>query len=273
MIGRIQSRDCGMGSNFLHTIIALEKVIEHNMIPKIEWYMKLYSDSTDENVWDTYFELKNIHMSSEIQASCVIPLQFLPERIGNKFILHNVFANHVELKGFMKEKINMIFKGNEQFPIIGVHLRNTDRNIEQEFASPGLDIIIRRLSEVLKKYVNVCSTICIYIASDNIPDVIQLKDELQCPNISIIYLEDPNTVRSPNDISVHGELDGGIDVKNSLKAESILIDIFALAKCQVIIRSCSNVTAVSSIINPHATIIDISLECGKKTEEWVSEVL
>ena len=260
----IKSRKCGFGSNFNHTILGIEYALMKGFIPKVEWYLSLYADSDTENVWDTYFDLTGISTEESIVETITLPMINFPKRKGNKYCLNSIFKNHVSLKPFMKEKIDKIFDGYANLPLVGVHLRNTDRVIEPQFASPGIDIVIKYLKNVLKEY----SKVGLYIASDNIPDVTILKGVL---DEHVVVFEDNDAIRSNDNTSVHGDMDSGLETKNSLKAMSIITDIFALARCDVIVRTCSNVTAASAIINPYAKIVDVSKEMGRITEEWVSE--
>lgn len=88
---------------------------------------------------------------------------------------------------------------------------------------------------------------------------------------SIIILEDPNTIRSPNQISIHGGADAGLEgFSNAKKAETILTDIFCLARCHKVVRTCSNVTVASALINTETIYIDVSKLYGKPTDEWMS---
>ena len=54
-----------------------------------------------------------------------------------------------------------------------------------------------------------------------------------------------------------------------MKALSILTDIYSLARCEKIVRTCSNVTGMVGILSPTVKFIDVSLEFGKQSDEWL----
>jgi FkbM family methyltransferase len=279
----------GIGSVFNSVLLSLEKIIHDypNIKPYIIWNMPNYTDTENENIWLKYFDLigfdeniENDYINKYHNKNIVFTTDNSILYAGEGFVdtfrsdyrrtLHNIYSQHIHVKPIIISKIDTMFKHHSGKSLIGVHLRNTDNYIDLGPGGyPGVDKISLRLLNVLQDtYIN--NDVCIYIASDNIPDVIFLKEFIQNNYTgSYIFIEDPDNVRSPNHISVHGAYDEGINVSKDAKALSILTDIFALAKCELIIRICSNVTIASSIININAKIIDISLEYGHKTEPWL----
>ena len=168
--------------------------------------------------------------------------------------------------------MDTIFRNLDNYRVIGVHLRNTDRIIEPQYSSPGIDKMLKHLLLTIHEEYTRNTNIAVYIASDNIPDADLIKNEVLVSFPDIKILEDPDAVRSPNQLSVHGTHDSGLSsISNSKKAESILTDIFSLARCNVVLRTCSNVTASSAIVNLSTRYIDISKIYGKYTEDWVTQ--
>lgn len=271
----IKSHNAGMGSNFNSLLLSLEHMEQciTNPLPIVEWYMDDYSTIAGTNIWNKYFSIKNIQSDAVDNTKLPIILcgmGFNNNRRDYRTCLNKVFTKYILVKPIIINAINEIFSNvTLQDIIIGVHLRNTDRCIEPQYASPGIEYLIQRTQYIID---NISSdTVCIYISSDNIPDVHIFKNALTSNSTKAIrFYEDPNAVRSPDSRSIHGDLDSGIDVPGDHKAMSILTDIFALARCQYIVRTCSNVTAVSGIINPNVQIFDVSKEHGRFTEEWLT---
>ena len=278
----------GFNAIFTNLIHSLTQVKKYGFYPIIEWYSSTYSDDINENIFYKYFELKiKPHENEDLDYSDVItvsPYQLRENRISWRKILCDAYSTYIDVKPFVIARVNQIFSNPNidiDTPFIGVHIRNTDRIIEQAYASPGIQYVINRLIDVLKEYK--CKNthkIGLYIASDNIPDVDLLKKTLASAASAstsastqlplIIYIEDPNCVRSPNQTSVHGDFDEGIKTATKEeKALSILTDIYSLAKCEKIVKTCSNVTAMVGIISPKTEFIDVSIEHGKQSDEWL----
>ena len=259
-----------MGALFNAVLVALDDMKQKygaTAAPIVCWYLPKYGSG--ENVWDTYFELVGFNGHTDVNAE--YRGEYDPNRMDYRTALHDVYAAHVRVKSIITDKCDQIFAGvPTNSHIIGVHLRNTDRNLEPWFASPGREYVCKRL----KDEIMLCSpdvVVYVYIASDNIPDADFIKSELSTFERRTFVLEDPDAVRSPNHTSVHGTHDRGLQgVPNDKKARSILTDIFCLSRCDVLVRTCSNVTAAAGIINPHAKIVDVSKEMGRKTELWLS---
>jgi hypothetical protein len=273
----INSHHAGMGAIFCSTIQTIESLLlaQPKTIPKIKWTnLPFYSDKNDvnENIWDNYFEIIGFPEITSDSVYVPFPKKFSSCSSNPRISLNHVFQTHVKVKPIISNKVDEIFDKVRNYYTIGVHLRNTDRAIEPHFASPGVDKMWKHLQntlqEVHKKYFN----IALFIASDNITDADYIKSKLKTTFPSIVVLEDPNAIRSPNQISVHGTHDSGlVGISNGKKAESILVDIFSLARCNIVLRTCSNVTACSAFINKENKYIDISKIYEKFTETWVTQ--
>lgn len=266
--------EAGFTATYTGLIACLAKCDNLKLYPLINWYSSLYSDNPTENIFYKYFDLINfgdkpaniintVHMGTWEQ----LPIH----RMHWRKILCATYSKYISIKPAILARIDTIFANIENtIPKIGVHIRNTDRSIEPTWASPGIQFVINRLIKVLQDYKE---SVGLYIASDNIPDVEFLKNTLTINAgilPKIIYIEDPNTVRSPNQTSVHGNLDSGLaSVSKESKALSIITDIYSLARCEKVVRTCSNVTSMVGIISPTTVFIDVSLEFGKQSDEWL----
>jgi len=273
----INAHHAGMGSIFCSTIQTLESLVlaQPKMIPRVKWTnLPFYSDTKDvnENIWDNYFEITGFPAISDHSIFLPFPKKISSCSSHPRISLNQVFRNHVKVKPIIANKVDELFSGVKDYFIVGVHLRNTDRAIEPQFASPGVDKMWNHLRNTLQKARKIYLNIALFIASDNIPDANYIKSQLTMVFPSVVVLEDPNAIRSPNQLSVHGTHDSGLlGVSNGKKAESILIDIFSLARCKVVLRTCSNVTACSAFINKETKYIDISKLHGKCTETWITQ--
>lgn len=269
-------KEAGFTATYTGLIACLAKCDQMQLYPIINWYSHLYSNDKDENIFYKYFELINYANKPDIITNTINMgtwEQLSQPRMEWRKILCAAYTNHVKLRPEFVTYIDNVFNKINNIPLIGVHIRNTDRAIEPAWASPGITYVIDCLIKVLKEYNNTETTIGLYIASDNIPDVVLLKDtitKISNDLPTIIYIEDPKCVRSPDQTSVHGNLDSGLTtVSNDEKALSILTDIYCLARCKKVVRTCSNVTSMVGIISPTTIFIDVSLECGKQSDEWL----
>ena len=268
------SNVAGMCSVFNTTVQTLEALLlkQPEIVPKIIWILPIYSDSNNENVFDTFFELVGFNPINADAKYTACTHYTYSQSSTPRLSLNTVFKNHIRVKPIITNKVDTIFRDLDGYRLVGVHLRNTDRIIEPQYSSPGIDKMLKHLLLTIHKEYSAHKNIAVYIASDNIPDADLIKKSVleSFPHIKI--LEDPEAVRSPNQISVHGTHDSGLsNLSNSKKAESILTDVFSLARCDVVLRTCSNVTASSAIINLSTRYIDISKIYGKYTEDWVTQ--
>lgn len=260
-------KEAGFTASFTGLIACLAKCKKQNIYPNILWYSSLYTEDISENIFYKYFDLIGFDKPDTIIRTISMGTweQLEEPRMQWRPILCKTFSDHIRPKGNIIRHIDSIFKGID-LPLIGVHIRNTDRSVEPQWASPGIEYVIKRLIDVIKEY---DIPVGLYIASDNIPDVVLLKNTLNKIFPEIKYIEDPNCVRSPDQISVHGNFDAGLNVSKESKALSIITDIFSLARCEKVVRTCSNVTGMVGIISPTTVFIDVSLEFGKQSDEWL----
>lgn len=260
-------KDAGFTASFTGLIACLAKCKKYNLYPNILWHSSLYTNDSNENIFYKYFDLIGFEKPDAITNTIEMGTweQLQVPRMEWRKILCKTYSDHIVLKHDLSADI---FK-DMNMPFVGIHIRNTDRAIEPEWASPGIQYVINRLIYVLKEYQ---TKVGLYIASDNVPDVSLLKE---CLNNNrdilpeIVFIEDPKCIRSPNQTSVHGNLDSGLDVSKEAKALSIITDIYCLARCEKVIRTCSNVTSMVGIISPTTVFVDVSLEFGKKSDEWL----
>jgi hypothetical protein len=271
----IKSHNAGMGSLFNSLILQINEIKTKypNTFPVVMWDTTNYGEG---NIFNKYFSIKGFNSSINYTVKNTVSGMCFSENIPRyRSILHALYKEHIVVNPIITDKVNSIFMNSNFDYLIGVHFRNTDRAIEPQYASPGIDKVSKSVVDVLKK--NTGKKLAIYIASDNNPDVIYfkkyLKESYEGFN-GIDLIEDPDNVRSDNQISVHGTHDKGNNTFTpEQKALSILVDIYALAKCNILVRTCSNVTCSSGIINKDSIIIDVSLEYGKFTEKWLSETI
>jgi hypothetical protein len=265
---------CGIGAAFCCTLYTLENLLldKRKLIPIIKWNLPFYSENNDnnENIFDNYFELIEFPEISKNSNYIQFPIKNNSCSNNPRNSLNRIFKKHIKVKDIITQKVNEIFNGFNEYYKLGVHLRNTDRVIEPKYASPGIDKMLKHLLISIEESMKDYDNILLFIASDNIPDAEFIKSNVKKLFPLIVILEDSNNVRSPNQISVHGTHDSGLKgVSNSKKAESILTDIFSLSQCNKVLRSCSNVTYSSGIINIETIYIDISKIYGKFSDGLV----
>jgi hypothetical protein len=269
--------NAGMGAIFSATMVTLETLVLNNtkinnkITPRIIWNLPAYSETKDnnENIFDNYFELVGFPAINENSIYTSFPQTNYASYKNPRMPLNQVYKDHVRVKPIIMDKVNAIFKGYENYYILGIHLRNTDKITEPQYLTPGLDKMLNHLSIAIEETLKEHSHIVLFVASDNIPDAEFIKIHVKALFPSLIILEDPNTIRSPNQTSIHGGADVGLQgISNAKKAETILTDIFCLARCHKVVRTCSNVTIAAALINSETIFIDVNKIYGKLTD-WI----
>ena len=169
--------DAGFTASYTGLIACLTKCKRSNIYPNILWFSKLYSDDITENIFYKYFNLVGFEKPTTItQVYNMGTWEQLSEpRMEWRKLLCKTYADHIRVCPEVSQHVDSIFKGID-FPIVGVHIRNTDRSVEPQWASPGIQYVIKRLIDVLREYTG---KVGVYIASDNIPDVVLLKNKLK----------------------------------------------------------------------------------------------
>jgi len=273
----IANQSAGMGSIFNSTIQGLADILKFggDIAPVIIWDLPIYSDHGFD-VFDIFFELVNFpRMDDGLDRQYIWAdtREFVyPPNYSRRETLNSIFLKHIRVRPIITRTVDTILKDLDDHFLMGVHVRNTDRRLELKESFIEINPLIKHLLIAIGDEYKSHEKIALFVASDNIPDADLVKKSVleSFPNIKII--EDPYAMRSPCHISVHGTHDGGIvGVSKFKKARSILNDIFCLARCSVVVRTNSNVTASSAIINLRTRYIDVSKIYGKNMDDWVTE--
>lgn len=140
---------------------------------------------------------------------------------------------------------------------LGIHFRGTDKNTDASEANPiSQDEFITIIKDYLKNSNNVKN---VYCCSDEASFITRIKTEFVDLNII-----DYNQKRSENKYhSLHeGCLNTDIDKFNHTFAT--FIDVFALSKCNTVLKTSSAMSSFSKILNPDLNLIT----CCAMKQRW-----
>ena len=248
----------------------------------------LYAEVENENAWNYYFEeINNIEendvFSSEHKISDIFLCGELDFDLENKFLIRNMHSydslklwsiagtekekNHrLEvfkiIQKYIKVKKDILsrvekfkqLKMNEEL-LIGVHVRGTDKKTEYPFKQLTFKHYIDKINDIVSK--NPDKSYKIYVASDNNESIIKMADYYGKKNI----ICHPSIRVSSHSSKIPIHLKNDIDKRKH--GEETLIEMLLLSKCNHIIGTDSNFTAVASYYNTEANLIYLNRIYGE----------
>ena len=204
-----------------------------------------------QNWWEYYFEPINNQSSDKSVEFYYLDcwkIQFCNSRKYNNYLIEK----HICLKPHIQDKINSFvanyFKNGEF--LIGVHYRGTDKTA---IGSEAPRIPYERVTEVLEEQINALAgkNYLIFIATDE-PDFIRyLSNEFPgkiCANMEAHEIND-----------------------NYLRGQNAIIDCVLLSKANLIIRTDSNLSLVSTFFNYQVPVVELSKGYWRPPEGWSCE--
>ena len=209
-----------------------------------------YESSYGPNWWNYYFEPGSYPQRSNSKRKPLLKRLQDEEKaeIGNAvhFYMkreraHELIAKYVRVKQEFLEEVEAFYKEHlEGSFIIGVHYRGTDKWFEANRVSH--EEVFSKVEAVMAahKYVK------IFVATDESSFLEKMKERF---GKNICYIEAQRFDGHP----VHY-----ISNKCFLKGKEALIDCLLLAKSDVLIRTNSNLSAVSAYFNPNMEVFSLN---------------
>lgn len=211
-----------------------------------------YEPAMGPNWWEYYFE--PIKLGSKLRA--VVRKTTHDEKWNYALTTeheipksknHQYIEKYIHLKPHMNKKVSDFadtYFANHW--MIGVHYRGTDKVIE----APRIayNDVVNQINRVIELTVKALPY-SIFVATDEQPFLDHMKE--QFPD-RVVYLEDG--IRSTHGGSVHHserEL-------NYKKGEDAVLDCVLLSRCNILLRTSSNLSLVSTFINPDMPVIELS---------------
>jgi hypothetical protein len=251
----IRNSKHGMFANLLGTLVEIYHSELYEQIPVVAWDESscYYDTNFGSNVWNYFFEpvseasisdVLNFGNYTEVISRGTREIELQPGQ--DKFgILHNVWEKHVRLKRGLLTKVEKVeselFKSR---PVLGVHIRSTDRKIDKDSKQNNLLFAgVKPFFKEAYKYLRIHPGALVFVASDSFQNIDAMKSEFGSRIITY------DALRSHDDTSIHGSLDGGIPGSGYRKGEDVIVECLLLSRCDYLVHGPSGVANGAKVIN------------------------
>ena len=237
----LKSREAGMFSIFLD-VLALLQNYENGTFKSIKVDFaregQYFDPSYGQNWWEYYFEPINNQSSSKIKVFYYLDswkIQFCNSRKYNNYLIEKYIRLKPDVHSKIESFVSLYLRGFEY--IIGVHYRGTDK---VTIGSEAPRVTYTKVAEVLKKQIDALAykNYRIFVATDEIDFIQYLNDQF------------------PGKICVN--MEAHKKCTNYLRGQNALIDCILLSKANLIIRTDSNLSLVSTFFNHQVPVIELS---------------
>lgn len=219
----------------------------------------LYNDPTmGGNWWEYYFEQPKANDTTTI-ASTTMSLErfrYFCEYGATTYLsrhrAYEMIAKYIKIKNHVQQKINDFFINNfNNRYTIGIHYRGTDKISEAEFTP--YEVMTREVQAIVSRLEST-KPYNIFIATDDQNFLDYMKSHFK----NIIYID---MYRSSSNAPIH---QGALAIKATPydRGEQALIDCILLSKCDILIRTHSNLSSVSTDFNPNIPVITVNRNLG-----------
>jgi len=206
-----------------------------------------YDKEFGENWWEYYFEPINIgkkigivkKFSNDEQSFFTLNSEFNMSRECG----HELIRKYVFLKSYVQSRINNFYEANfQENYVIGVHYRGIDKCLEAGIVP--YEYVYKRLQSIIKNHHNYK----IFVATDDYYFLIYMNAHFPGRIIAI------DAIRSDEGAAVHFIEKG----HNYKKGEDAIVDCILLSKCDLLLKTSSNLSNCSIKFNPKIPIIELN---------------
>jgi hypothetical protein len=237
---------CGMGAVLTHTVLLLKYAEQAGQVPVIAFTNPLYGSVPGADWFPNYFAMTPEYAIGESTRGCLNYLKVhhefsaagfgVPERIS-LVEANRVFSRYISVKREVWDVADSIAASlpNPRYDL-SIHYRGTDKWLEATAAS--FDDVAAKIEALMQNGLKVQK---VFLATDAIDFDRYIRNRfpsVQFFDFNVMPLEDGSTPRHFSTIS------GGD------KAIEALVNILALSRSAVCIRTCSYLSAWSKILNP-----------------------
>jgi len=239
----------------LHTVIGTLDLYEKKGYGGLEidfGNAGLYYDAQKGPNWWTYY-LEPLRLGKK-QGKKIIPYRFLnfsqemacrSEFYLDRYRAFEIISNYFEFKPYLLKMVYAFIDANfNRKKVIGIHYRGTDKVTE----SPRVpyEQVLSELNKIKQP------EDLIYVATDEADFLTYVETHFPRQTLSI------TATRSQNGHPIHlGKKASGYQL--GLEA---MLDAHLLAKCDILIRTSSNLSLFSTYLNPELPIITLSYRYG-----------
>jgi hypothetical protein len=210
-----------------------------------------YQPEMGGNWWEYYFErIATPHTSGGIYTSPYGPTtghfsDFTEYNIYRKKA-YELIKKYVHVKPHVQNIVDQFVESHfNGGPVIGVHYRGTDKYIEAPRAN--YDLVDAMINEEIAKIQT--DQFQIFVATD---EQAFLDYMLERHPERVIFYED--AIRSTDGYAVHLK-----SKENYKKGEDAVVDCLLLSKCDLLMKTSSNLSLCASYFNPDIRVVNLSL--------------
>lgn len=251
----IPNHNAGFFSNFLVVLGALDCGEKEGMALKIDYGKQglYYDPQRGPNWWTYYFEQLQINDFDNNTAK-LIPHHMIGEFAQCAYFhmtrqqAHEIIKKYIRIKPHILKKLNQ-FRGDKfgkKF-VIGCHYRGTDKVFEAPKVS--YEAMLKEIAKVISVINAHRKEWVIFVATD---EKKFLRAARKLYKNKVVYT---NSYRSTTHQGVHADR----HFNNYQKGEDALIDALLLSHCNILVRTSSNLSFVSKIINPVLPVIELNV--------------
>ncbi len=249
----------GLFSAFLNVISNIAYAEKYQKVPIVYWDEKtLYYEPSgyngQTNVWEYYFEPVSCGQYNPTDVDYMWRmwgspiLQIWADKSTDPSFIKNlkktVIDRYIKIKPHILAKVQEFYdKHFAGKKTIGIHLRGTDKHIEQPLVS------VQKIIAIANKYADKHTQF--FIASDEQKLLDQARKLLEG---KVIFY---NSYRSKNDQPIHKRASG---YNKGKLGEEALIEVLLLAQCNLFIHTISNFSYAVLLFNPDIPHIRIKNE-------------
>jgi len=224
-----------------------------------------YDPTHGANWWEYYFEPVNVGQSAGAQIVTTVNGGEIEHDLARRIEFgvprkeaYQLIKKYIRLKPFIKEKISQYVKKSfGKGKVIGVHFRGTDKYHESPIA-PFEEVAAHVDQAIVDFEKGHTKGIKIFVATDQ-QDFLDYMCE-RYPS-KVIYYEE--STRSMDGKPVHTSF----LPNNYKKGEDALLDCLLLSKCDILIKTSSNLSLCSAYFNPNIPMIHVTERPWRKPLE------
>lgn len=269
----IQSGGCGLFSDVFIAINSIQLMHKYGLSGRVHWGRRsLYYDPNRKgNAFNYFFSSKGFNFSN---ARLVLPatLKYFPSGDGfsgpaglrPRDHLHGLMRSYAwpsasimdEVESYAREHLSGGYT-------LGVHVRRTDAAASFE----------SRRSQPVENFVEAASQLIapfpegrVFLATDAASVVDRFRERF---GSRLLVRE---AIRSPDDRSIHGHHDAGIEGDPYQKGVEAMIDALVLARCNYLLRCFSFLTNYTLCVNPELKFTDLDKQVlGAVRTPWIHQ--
>ena len=248
------SATCGMGAVLTHALLLLKYAEQAGLVPVVAFTNRLYGSSPGSDWFAEYFE-----MAPEYQTGAATRARLNYLKVRHEFTAaafgapgrlgiieaNAIFSRYITIKRAVYEKVDSLSATNCVCPYdLSIHYRGTDKKLEATPAS--FDDVAAKIDSLIQNGLKVQK---VFLATDAIDFDRYIRNRF--PSVDF---QDFNVVPlDPGTTPRHFSAIGG-----SEKALEALVNIVALSRSPICIRTCSYLSAWSKILNPSMRTITLN---------------